>query len=375
MTKIQDSPATDNDKTATDQSTDLDGSTEQSIVSYRTSDSTSLPSQSTQDDWESGLVVLEPLSPDQFDSVGVQQEQVTQTRFERYAVRDDDVETSINDTPSGKRLLASLALVASIIGLSVFGGFMLGQGTQRLDLITILPASFSPAGAGSANSVPVSSAQTRAVEAEMNRQLGDMRAELLRLHSVFAHLAKLAELEEGEFDLKSPLLDWKDQSSVERLGLLNRRIGHISDSSDTLMSIFDTRRIAYDQKISGSPIVEGSKSSGFGYRTDPLSGERVEHLGQDYSGAVGEPILALADGVVTYSGKNAGYGNLVELEHIDGFRTRYAHNQANLVKRGAWIRKGEPIATLGSTGRSTGPHVHVEVRLDGQAIDPSFFLR
>lgn len=336
---------------------------------------TSLPTKSTQDDWESGLVILEPPTSEQLDNLGTQQEQASQTRFDRYAVRDDNVDINTKDTPSGKRLLASCALVASIVGLSTLGGFLLGQGTQRLDFVSMVPASFTQLGTTPAKNVAVSHAQSAAVQAEMTQQLGEMRAELLRLHSVFAHLATLAELEEGEFDLKSPLLDWKDQSSVERLGLLNRRIGHISNSSHTLTSIFDTRRIAYDQKISGSPIVEGSKSSGFGYRTDPLNGERVEHLGQDYSGPVGEPILALADGVVTYSGKNAGYGNLVELEHVDGFRTRYAHNQANLVKRGLWVKKGEPIATLGSTGRSTGPHVHVEVRLDGQAIDPSFFLR
>ena len=354
----------------------MDRGTEQSIVSYRTSKHPSWPSNSAQDDLESGLVVLEPLPPEQFDSR--QEPQPPQARFDRYAVRENEVEDNIvrpKDTPSFKGLLTGFALLASLVGLSAGGGFLLGQGTQRLDFVSMVPASFAQVGTTPPKNLAVSAAQSMAVEAEMNRQLGEMRAELLRLHTVFARLAELAELEEGEFDLESPLLDWKEQSSVEQMGLLNHRIDHMSDSGNTMASIFNTRRVAYDQKISGRPVVEGSKSSGFGYRVDPLNGERVEHLGQDYSGAVGEPILALADGVVTYSGKNAGYGNLVELEHVDGFRTRYAHNHANLVKRGAWVKKGEPIATLGSTGRSTGPHVHVEVRLEGQAIDPSFFLR
>jgi len=94
------------------------------------------------------------------------------------------------------------------------------------------------------------------------------------------------------------------------------------------------------QRISGRPIVNGRRSSGFGFRKDPLTGARIEHLGLDFSGQVGEPILALADGIVTYSGKNSGYGNLVEIEHVDGLRTRYAHNQAIMVKSGVRVKNG-----------------------------------
>lgn len=205
--------------------------------------------------------------------------------------------------------------------------------------------------------------------------MGQLRAELLRLHTLFVHLAEQAELDDGEFDLTSPLLDWKEQSSLEQIGLLKRRIAHMSASGETMRTIFDIRRMAYDQRISGRPIVNGKKSSGFGFRIDPITGERLEHLGLDFSGPIGEPILALADGIVTYSGENSGYGNLVEIEHVDGLKTRYAHNQAILVKSGARVKKGETIATLGSTGRSTGPHVHIEVRLDGSPIDPGFFIR
>ena len=278
--------------------------------------------------------------------------------------------TRIKDTLSDKRALGSFAMLCAIVGTSALGGYLLGKANHQPSDIAILPASFS----GTAPTT-VADAQNVAVDGEMTRQLGELRAELLRLHSVFVHLADVAELDEGEFDLQSPLLEWQEQSNLERSGLLNRRIAHMSDTSATLASIFDTRRIAFDQKISGKPIVEGHRTSGFGYRVDPINGERLEHLGLDYSGPVGEPILALADGIVSFSGKISGYGNLVELEHIDGFRTRYAHNQANLVSRGDRVKKGEPIATLGSTGRSTGPHVHVEVRLDGQPIDPGFFLR
>ncbi len=276
-------------------------------------------------------------------------------------------------TLSDKHAPGSIVMLCAIVGLSALGGFLVGKDTSTEQPIVILQA-------GAANDQPstpvtLSDAQRTGTDAELTRQIGQLRAELLRLHTVFVHLADLAELDEGEFDLQSPLLDWQEQSSFGRLGLLNRRLAHMSASSEIMMSIFDTRRIAYDQKISGKPVVEGHRTSGFGYRVDPINGGRVEHLGLDYSGPVGEPILALADGIVAFSGKNSGYGNLVELEHVDGFRTRYAHNHTNLVSRGARVKKGEPIATLGSTGRSTGPHVHVEVRLDGQPIDPGFFLQ
>ena len=300
-----------------------------------------------------------------------------QTRIEHLFA---SLKARTKDTLSNRQALGSFLLLSSIIVFSAFAGYLIGEragaGPQGL---VVMPASFEESLATSpvADQKPPSVADVQSLQSsqELTEQIGQLRAELLRLHAVFVHLAELAELDDGEFDLESPLLEWKEQSNLQQLGLLNRRIAHISGSSATLGSIFDTRRIAFDQKISGKPLVEGHKTSGFGYRTDPITGERLEHLGLDFSGPVGEPILALADGVVTFSGKNSGYGNLVELEHVDGLRTRYAHNQANLVKRGTRVKKGQAIATLGSTGRSTGPHVHIEVRLDGSPIDPGFFIR
>lgn len=295
-------------------------------------------------------------------------------------------DSSIKQSVAAKSRGSSMALLGAIVLASVACGFLAANSSLfNSPQLKIVNASFvgdpvtdgvsvearlPEAAESSAEQMPNSRADT-----ETLKQLGLLRAELLRLHTQFVRLAELAELDDGEFDLESPLLDWQEQSNLEQIGLLNRRIAHMSDSARVMQTIFNIRRIAYDQKISGKPLVEGHRTSGFGFRADPMTGERLEHLGLDFSGPVGEPILALADGIVTFSGKNAGYGNMVELEHVDGFRTRYAHNQANLVSTGARVSKGEPIATLGSTGRSTGPHVHVEVRLDGSPIDPAFFVR
>lgn len=279
---------------------------------------------------------------------------------------------------TGRSRNSALALLLGIIGLSGAFGFLLSELLRSQSDASLLATRVATMGfVNQQGSASVADAQAAATvkESVVTDQIGELRAELLRLHVLYIRLAEMAELDEGEFDLESPLLEWKEQSSLQKLGLLNRRVAHMSDMSGVMESIFAVRRIAFDQKLSGKPIVDGHRTSGFGFRTDPITGARVEHLGLDFSGPVGEPILALADGVVSFSGKNSGYGNMVELEHTGGLKTRYAHNQANLVKRGERVSKGEPIATLGSTGRSTGPHVHVEVRLDGSPIDPGFFIR
>jgi len=217
--------------------------------------------------------------------------------------------------------------------------------------------------------------------ANLISEIGRIQAEILRLRILFRRLAEVAELDDGEFDLDvqvvEPVSELKFQKNAAReaLALSITALDHISTQSDKMSSIFNDRRLANAQRVSGRPVRQGHLSSGFGYRQNPITGVNKMHRGLDYSGDVGEPVLALADGIVTYSGINGGYGNLVELEHSGGFRTRYAHNSENLVRVGQRVRKGVVIATLGSTGRSTGPHVHVEVRQHQKAVDPAFYLR
>lgn len=115
-------------------------------------------------------------------------------------------------------------------------------------------------------------------------------------------------------------------------------------------------------------------SSGFGYRSDPFTGAGAMHAGLDFKGPIGTPILAAADGKVTYAGRHGGYGNCVEITHANGLVTRYAHLSAIDVSLGEQVRRGVEIARMGSTGRSTGSHLHFEVRLNGQAINPRKFL-
>lgn len=120
--------------------------------------------------------------------------------------------------------------------------------------------------------------------------------------------------------------------------------------------------------------VQGTVTSEFGYRTHPITGKRAMHTGIDIGAKTGTDIHAAGDGVVIFSGKKGGYGNIVEIRHANGVETRYAHNSANLVKVGDLVQKGQVIGKVGSTGRSTGPHLHFEVRKNGQAVNPRTML-
>jgi murein DD-endopeptidase MepM/ murein hydrolase activator NlpD len=120
--------------------------------------------------------------------------------------------------------------------------------------------------------------------------------------------------------------------------------------------------------------VEGQRTSGFGMRMHPIDHAERLHSGMDIAAPAGTPIQAAAAGQVVFSGTQAGYGNVVVIQHAEGYATLYAHNADNLVSVGTPVSQGQPIATVGSTGRSTGPHLHFEVRKDGKRLDPVQFL-
>ncbi|MDZ7645149.1 MAG: M23 family metallopeptidase [Woeseiaceae bacterium] len=125
----------------------------------------------------------------------------------------------------------------------------------------------------------------------------------------------------------------------------------------------------------GRPVKSGWMSSYFGRRTDPFTGKPATHRGVDFAGKEGAEILAVADGVVTWSSKRYGYGQMVEINHGNGYATRYAHNSENLVAVGEEVRKGQTVALMGDTGRATGPNLHFEVLHRGQRVNPVNFIR
>ncbi|NMH59206.1 M23 family metallopeptidase [Alteromonas ponticola] len=141
-----------------------------------------------------------------------------------------------------------------------------------------------------------------------------------------------------------------------------------------LESLLRGHHIDSQAQLSGRPITRGWLSSSYGMREDPFSGESAEHTGLDFAGSMGDDVVATGAGIVSWAGDRYGYGQLVEIDHIDGFTTRYAHNQTLNVAVGDLVTKGQVIAQMGSTGRSTGAHVHYEVLKHGQHVDPLLYV-
>ena len=219
----------------------------------------------------------------------------------------------------------------------------------------------------------------------MTGNLAELEARMIRLDALGQHLTAIADLQEGEFDFSEPpalggplVGEFNADASITDLDRdLARFTAHIGDREqqlDMLESLLSNRKLQEQGLLSGRPVKKGYMSSRYGWRSDPITGKRSMHTGLDFAGKAGSEIVAVASGVVSWTGKNSGYGNVVEISHGDDLITRYAHNKENLVVSGDLVRKGETIALMGSSGRVTGPHVHFEVYKNGRAGDPSSYV-
>lgn len=218
-------------------------------------------------------------------------------------------------------------------------------------------------------------------------RLGELQGRLTRLESIGQQVGELAGFDADQlgFDqpvaLGGPMADDADDSDIQLPELLDELREYSARLDDRILrfEILDrellTRQIDAQLLPSGRPTRSGWLSSAFGYRTHPISGRRQFHRGVDLAGVAGDPVEAVASGLVVWSGTRDGYGNLIEIDHRNGYVTRYGHNKQNRVVAGELVKQGQVIATMGSTGRSTGPHVHFEVLKDGKQINPQKYLK
>lgn len=205
-----------------------------------------------------------------------------------------------------------------------------------------------------------------------------MKLALTVLPFVALMTASLAHADDGEDyyvgDISSDiqLLSQQAQQKEDRLAVLAQKLS--SDNVITITNVYaDTPTYAGNGLLPVRPITSKARmSSGFGYRY--IFGKTQFHKGMDFAAPVGTPIYATGNGVVTYSGWGSGYGRYIEINHGNGITTRYAHNSANLVNVGDTVYANQHIANVGNTGRSTGPHLHYEVRQNGQAVNPQTYL-
>lgn len=213
-------------------------------------------------------------------------------------------------------------------------------------------------------------------------RLGQMNAHVVRLDALGSRLTQMADLADGEFDFSSvpPLggpeeLVFESENSqlsglVSALDLLDRQLSDRSQQLRVLEDLLLNRKLAEEVHPEGRPVNSGYISSSFGSRSDPFTGRPGEHKGVDFAGREGNDIIAVASGVVTWAGDRYGYGEMVEVNHGNGYVTRYAHNSENLVVVGDTVKRGDLIARMGDTGRATGPNLHFEVLLNGRNVDP-----
>jgi murein DD-endopeptidase MepM/ murein hydrolase activator NlpD len=217
-------------------------------------------------------------------------------------------------------------------------------------------------------------------------RLGQMNAHVVRLDALGARLTQMAGLKDGEFDFTSEpslggpeeLLTDTESSKIKGvIGALDVLDGELADRRRQLTVLEDlllNSKLRGEVHPEGRPVTAGYISSQFGSRIDPFTGRSAFHKGVDFAGRAGAEVVAVASGVVIWSGQRYGYGQLVEINHGNGYVTRYAHNADNLVAVGDTVRRGQVIARIGDTGRATGPNLHFEVLLHDKAVDPLTYI-
>lgn len=225
------------------------------------------------------------------------------------------------------------------------------------------------------------------------KQLGELQARVMRMDAQSERLSRLTSEKDksgnGEVKLKSanqtelpgrggPLVYANPMNELDLQTAIDE-LAQAIDQRDEYLSALEAKvlqqGVLKDMLPNSSPIRAAYNSSSYGWRIDPFNGNKAFHEGLDFTANTGTPIFAAADGIVSVAERTPDYGNLVKVDHGSGLETRYAHASRLLVKVGERVAKGQKIAEVGSTGRSTGPHLHYEIRLNGNPLDPRKYLQ
>lgn len=276
-------------------------------------------------------------------------------------------------------LAVGVGLVATVL---LFGGAFLA-GVRWSGYVQ--PATTSAGRAATASHIEPAQVQLNEQLEDLAARVGQVNAQILRLNALGKRLTEMAHLDKGEFNFDSPPAqggpeEFTDEPAEKADGLaeiLVRLENQLIDRERQLVileTFISARQLTQLAVPDGSPVPGAWISSTFGHRSDPFTGKVAFHSGIDFAAPTGAQARAVAPGVVTWAGNRAGYGQLVEINHGNGYVTRYAHNSRVLVKTGDKVGKGQAVSRVGSTGRSTGPHLHFEVLKHGRAIDPRKFV-
>lgn len=279
-------------------------------------------------------------------------------------------------------LLGAVTATAGLVGWAVRGG---GGGTGHL------PAELAQLWTRQVAEQRVELVQAKAVAEENTRALSQrvaqLQAHVLRLDAAGGRMTEIAGLDAEEFNFAEPPAIGGPESAAPgpehfdgdpilvALESFEQKLLERERQMRVLEDILVAGRMQRELKPSGLPVANGYISSVYGWRADPFHGRRVLHQGMDFAAPIGSEVLAVAGGIVNEAGVRPGYGVFVEINHGNGYVTRYGHNQRLLVKAGQKVDKGQKIATVGSSGRATGPHLHFEVLLNGYVVNPAQYIK
>ena len=285
-----------------------------------------------------------------------------------------------------KGIYTFIGLFVTLPVLLGIGGFVLGKQDTELGPTALLSVFHKELQSQRKDLSEAQRMTTDTMDA-LAMRLGNLQAHVIRLDALGDRLTKMAKIENGEFDFSSEPAqggpEAAGQSTAESVAMpeflaaldnLSKQLDDRAQQLGLLETMMMSRSLEDEVVPAGRPIMTGWLSSYYGIRTDPFHGRKEMHKGIDFAGKMGSDVVSVASGVVTWAGKRYGYGNLVEINHGNGYVTRYGHNQNVLVKVGDTVKKGQVLAKMGSTGRSTGPHVHFEVLKDGQSVDPITYI-
>ena len=279
----------------------------------------------------------------------------------------------------GWQKLACLSVILTVFAAVAGTGFWWGFTTKEIVQLTVLEEK-------------IEAERGLIEEARRNAQsdldalaahIGQMQANVTRLNALGQRLVVVSKLDSDEFDFEhKPAYGGPhepDAGTAINLNTvltdLNEQLQSREQQLSLLEDVIMRSELKKEARPAGRPIEKGWISSYYGKRTGPFSGKIEMHKGMDFAGKKGSNVKAVASGVVTWSGERYGYGNLVEINHGNGYVTRYGHNDEIVVKLGDSVERGQTISKMGSTGRSTGPHVHFEVLLNDRQIDPIRFVQ
>ncbi len=222
----------------------------------------------------------------------------------------------------------------------------------------------------------------------LQKQIAELEGESQRLKAFAKKMVRLAKLDTNVFSFDEPParggLGGRNifrrnsaeiaESVKKDIEVLQKQLIQQSNQFERMQLVLKSREIGQSLEISKWPVASGYLSSKFGMRKDPFNGRLRKHQGIDLAGPRGSDIMSIAAGTVVFSGRKGGYGRVIDIKHANGLLSRYAHLQKSLVKVNQTIAAGEKIALLGTSGRSTGPHLHLEILKNNKNIDPLLFL-